>query len=185
MKKIYFSFVFVLVFCFTFLVGCKKYEVSYINDNLINDGFISSTYERRISSDETVLFEEVILSERADEAYLQSVSVRELNLFGEYIETSEERSASEEELKINLVLKEEYFNPAQLKISKNSLIGKLRDDMVLEALGISSASNVSIDVDLVSLNDSLRVKSISIYYTDLNYNYKVSIKVNYEYAVLK
>ena len=57
--------------------------------------------------------------------------------------------------------------------------------MVLEALGISSASNVSIDVDLVSLNDSLRVKSISIYYTDLNYNYKVSIIVYYEYAVLK
>lgn len=191
MKKKYYSLIFIFVFCFSFLIACKSYEVSYINERLIIDDCISVKYVKTIYSNDVLLYEEKIESLRNNDVFNQNIKVKELAPLDSelpYIETSEEKNVSFDDLKMNLNLKEEYFNKAQLKISKTSLLGKLKNDMVFEALGISNASNASIDIKLISddsliseENDSFRIKNINIYYLDTNSNFKVSICVYYEY----
>ncbi len=139
MKKKYFSLIFVLVFCIAFLVGCKSYEVSYINEHLNNDGCINAKYTRAIYSGEVLLFEEKIESVKSATGFDQTITTKELSGLNDdigYITNVETASASTEDLKVKLELKEECFEKGHLKVYETGLTGILEDSKASEVLGI-------------------------------------------------
>lgn len=183
MKIKYITLTLILALCFTFLAGCKSYNVEYINEHMNNDvtNLQSANYRRLIKSSEVAIFEEKIVSTRSGDVFNQAITTIELAGVedeNQYVNSSEERTVSAEAMKNNMQLKEEYFDKSSLEIDETSLTGTLNETSVLEVLGIPSAKDVLVTVYLY---EDLTLHYISIEYTDSNTNYAVSISIEYFY----
>lgn len=183
MKIKYITLTLILALCFTFLAGCKSYNVEYINEHMKNDvtNLQSANYRRLIKSSEVAIFEEKIVSTRSGDVFNQAITTIELAGVedgNQYVNSSDERTVSAEAMKNNMQLKEEYFVKSSLEIDETSLTGTLNETSVLEFLGIPSAKDVLVTVYLY---EDLTLHYISVEYTDSNTNYAVSISIEYFY----
>ena len=183
MKIKYITLTLILALCFTFLAGCKSYNVEYINEHMKNDvtNLQSANYRRLIKSSEVAIFEEKIVSTRSDDVFNQAITTIELAGLedgNQYVSSSDERTVSAEAMKNNMQLKEEYFVKDSLEIDETTLSGMLNESSVLEVLGISSAKDVLVTVYLY---EDLTLHYISIAYIDANTDYVVTISIEYFY----
>ena len=142
---------FILVLCLGLLCACKSYSVAHINENLKNDGFTSYSYTRTIKSGETLLLEEKIVAALDGSDYKLIITLKQLadlDSGKDYVEETSESTASASDLAIKLELKDEYFKKENMVINKTELAGYIEDAKVEEVLGITSAKDVLIIVNL-------------------------------------
>lgn len=175
-----FGFILILVLMSLILVACASYEVSYINENLKNDGFTEMNYTKTIYAEETLLLEEKVKTTKEADAYKVTSTLKQIsNITSDnvYTETSEESTKDlSADLSIALELKEEDFK--EVKVGKTSLTGSLLDEKVAAVLGISSAKDVSVNV---TLTEDLKVKEIKINYVDVISGYTINLTSVYNY----
>ena len=148
--------------------------IEYFNKHLNNANYKTSNYTKTIEYGEIKLLEEKTTSSFNGSTYDIQLIIKKINDLGE-LEESTTTEESTEPTAISLQFKEEYFS--EININDKLLEGKVKDDSAVSLLNVQ-AKNIEIKV---SLNDQLKVSSITLNYIDVESNFNVSITVSYTY----
>lgn len=149
-------------------------DVNFLNGHLNINGYISSNYQKKITSNDILLLDEQTTSNFDGSKYIVKSVVKKLDASGEYLTTNEEDQKTEAS-KLSLVLKEKYFDDVLIKL--DSFEANIVDDYLNEFLGVNAKDgNITI-----KFGKDFIVKNISISYKDIESNFIVSITVSYSY----
>ena len=159
--------------------------IEYFNKHLNNANYKTSNYTKNIEFGGIKLLEEKTTSsfdgangtdgkDGTNGTDGIGISKSEINDLGE-LEEITKTEESTEPTEISIQLKEEYFS--EINVNDKTLEGKVKDSSSASLLNIQAKS---IEIK-VSLNDQLKVSSITLKYIDTESNFNVSITVTYTY----
>lgn len=148
--------------------------IEYFNKHLNNANYKTSNYTKTIEYGGIKLLEEKTTSSFNGSTYDIQLIIKKINDLGE-LEEITKTEESTEPTEISIQFKEEYFS--EINVNDKTLEGKVKDSSSASLLNIQAKS---IEVK-VSLNDQLKVSSITLKYIDTESNFNVSITVTYTY----